>query len=217
MILFKILNMWEDLSPKQAKTLEFIVEYIKKNSFSPTYHEIAKSQKINIKSVAQRLNQLKKKGYIQIKRNVPRGIVLTSKVGVDIGKVCYINVYRGVEKFKRYFKLKDIDTVCAISKEFFGILDFDPEKVFAIKVSDLKKVENYLDFTLTQNDTIVIVRDNDIYEGSKVLAVNSEKMILGKVEKVEEFFVIRGKKGIIPVGGSNATVVGRVVGMVRVI
>lgn len=215
--LFKIYNMWEDLSPKQAKTLEFIVEYIKKNSVPPTYHEIAKSQKINVKSVAQRLNQLKKKGYIQIKKNVPRGIVLTSKVGLEVGRVCYVNVYRQIEKYKRYFKLKDLEMICAISRELFGIGDFDPERVFAIRVSDVKKVENYLDFGLNQNDVIIVVRDNEVYEGSKILAVNSERMILGKIEKVEGFFVIRGKRGVIPIGGSNATVVGRVVGVIRIV
>lgn len=215
--MFKISDMWEDLSPKQAKTLEFIVEYIKKNSVPPTYHEIAKSQKINVKSVAQRLNQLKKKGYIQIKRNVPRGIVLTSKVGLEVGRVCYINVYRDVEKYKRYYKLKDLETVCAISRELFRIEEFDPDEVFAIKVSDIKKVDNYTEFGVSENDLIIVVRDNEIYEGSKVLAINSEKMILGKIEKVEGFFVVRGKRGIIPIGGSNATVVGRVVGIIKIV
>ncbi|MFN4244996.1 MAG: LexA family protein [Brevinematia bacterium] len=208
--------MWDDLSSKQAKTLEFIIEYIKKNSFSPTYQEIAKNQKINIKSVAQRLNQLKRKGYIEIKKNIPRGIVLTEKSGFySMSTVC-VDIYRGIQKFKKYFKLDGLEKSVSVSPYILNIYE-DSNNVFMLRVTEPDIIDSCLDFKVDKDDIIVVVRVANFTENDKVLAIYDNKLVLGIINKIEKFLAIKVRNRIIPIGGSNALVVGKVVSVIKYI
>lgn len=207
--------MRDDLSPKQAKTLDFIVEYIKKNSFPPTYKEIARSQRIDIKSVAQRLEQLRKKGYIEVRKNIPRGIVLTPKAGVEFSKVLHVNIYCKIAKLKKHFKLEEPERSVSVSLNLFGVKESEEKRFFLFRITNMSEVQNYLDVQVFENDIIAVVRGSRFLEGDKVMSIYEGKIVMGKVEKVEKFFTIRAGKGLIPIGGSNAMVVGRVVGIIR--
>ncbi|MCX8029085.1 MAG: hypothetical protein N2712_03725 [Brevinematales bacterium] len=209
--------MWDDLSPKQSKTLEFIISYYKKNSYSPTYQEIAKNQKINIKSVSQRLEQLKKKGYIDIKRNIPRGIVLTQKVGLNVCKTISVNIYRRIEKYKRHFKLKEFERSIVISSDMFqGIQSESKEdRVFILRLQEGFQFDNYLDIGIDYEDMLVIFRSNELNENDKVVSIYEGKLIIGVVSRVDKFYTIQLKKGFIPIGGSNALIVGKLVSVIK--
>lgn len=209
--------MWDDLSPKQSKTLEFIVEYVKKNSYPPTYREIAKNQRISIKSVSQRLDQLKRKGYIQIRKNIPRGIVLTDKTGVNFRKTVSLSIYRKVDKFKKNFKLGDPEGTISLSTNIFPKDDISEENTFMLKIQNKTNIENYLGFEISNNDIVVIQKETSINEDDKVVSIHDNKIILGRITKVENFFVIQAKRGVIPIGGSNAVVVGKILGIIKFI
>ncbi len=207
--------MWDDLSLKQSKTLEFIIDYIKKNSFAPTYQEIAKNQRINIKSVAQRLEQLRKKGYIEIRKNIPRGIVLTQKSGFESSVTFHVNIYRSISKFKKYFKLDDFEKSVSISPYIFGIDCNDGEEVFMLRVTEVGSIDNYLDVHVNDGDIIVVFKGSNFPEDSKVLALYDNRLVLGSIAKIDKFFAIKTKKGVIPVGGSNALIVGRIISIIK--
>lgn len=208
--------MWDDLSPKQNKTLEFIIEYIKKYSIPPTYQEIAKNQKITIKSVAQRIEQLKKKGYIDVKKNVPRGIILKEKASLNLLKQVYVNIFSEIKKFKKYFKLNNLETTIPLPISLFTQEEtIDVNKIFIFRVNNENNLLNYLDTKISKNDLIVILRTSEISENDSVLCIYEEKIILGKISKFEKFFVIKTKNSTIPIGSSNATLIGKIIGLIK--
>ncbi|MGC8963883.1 MAG: LexA family protein [Brevinematia bacterium] len=210
--------MWNDLSPKQSKTLEFIMEYIKKYSIPPTYQEIAKNQKITIKSVAQRIEQLKKKGYIEVKKNTPRGITLTEKSSFNISKQVYVNVFSEVKKFKKYFKLNNLEKTVPLPISLFTDEDTtDPNKIFLLKINEKSNFSNYLDIDISQNDYLLILRTSEINENDNVLCIYEDRTISGKISKFEKFFVVKAKNSTIPIGSSNATLIGKIIGIIKVI
>lgn len=207
--------MWDDLSPKQSRTLEFIIEYIKEHSYPPTYREIAKNQRISIKSVSQRLNQLKRKGYIQIRKNIPRGIVLTDKAGVSLCKTVSLKMYRKIDKYKKNFKLVDFESTVSLSTNIFPRDDISEEKTFLLKIHNGTNVENYLGFDVSNNDIIIIQKESSINENDKVVSIYDNKIVIGRVSKIEDFFVIQAKRGVIPIGGSNAVIVGKILSIMK--
>lgn len=65
------------LSPKQLETLNFIKDFIKNHKMSPTITEIQEKFDISIRSIAQRIEGLEKKGFLRRDRFKHRNITLT--------------------------------------------------------------------------------------------------------------------------------------------
>jgi len=74
--------MSKELTEKQGKIIKFIRGYIEKNTYPPSYDEIAQSFKIKKPSVFDHLNAIQKKGYIRKRTYRARTIELTEKFAV---------------------------------------------------------------------------------------------------------------------------------------
>ena len=73
------------LTKIQKETLNFIQNFILKNGYAPSIHEIMK--KFNLKSQSSawgRINWLCKKGYLTKKKDIARSIVIVNDVEKDI-------------------------------------------------------------------------------------------------------------------------------------
>ncbi len=201
--------MWNDLTKAQHETLEFIIEYIKKNSIPPTYQEIAKANRITIKSVFQRLKQLAKKGYISLKKNTPRGISLTEKVGFSIPQNILLSIYTSCKKVKSSIKLENPEGTILLPKDLLD--DKDEEKFFIFKVSGKSKISNYINLDLPIGTLIIIEKSRNIEHNDKVMCIYGNEIILGTAKKINNFLVLTLKEDKnIPIGGSNAFVVGKI-------
>ena len=200
--------MWDDLTKVQQETLEFIIDYIKTNSIPPTYQEIAKANKVTIKSVAQRLVQLSKKGYISLKKNIPRGISLTEKVGFSIPQQILLKVFTSCKKVKSSVKLYQPEGNIFLPKDF---LSSDDEHFFVFKLSDNSVIHNHLDINLPLGTLIVVEKIKAVNDGDKVICIHENDIILGVVKELNGFPVIGTRdRSAIPIGGNNATVVGKI-------
>lgn len=56
------------------ETYQFIIDFIKENGYSPSYHEIANGVGCALSTVVGRLEKLVEFGMIEMKANVPRTI-----------------------------------------------------------------------------------------------------------------------------------------------
>ena len=72
------------LTPAQYKVLRGIDDFINKNTYSPTYREIAKSLNYSsVATVANHIGELKKKGYIDMVDFAHRSIRIISEYSED--------------------------------------------------------------------------------------------------------------------------------------
>ena len=72
------------LTPKQAKFLKFLANFMDQNGYSPSYEEM--KQVLNYKSKSRIhafVHSLKKRGYVRLIPYMKRSIIITSK-GIDI-------------------------------------------------------------------------------------------------------------------------------------
>jgi SOS-response transcriptional repressor LexA len=201
--------MWDDLTKAQQETLEFIIDYIKKNAIPPTYQEIAKANRITIKSVFQRLRQLAKKGYISLKKNVPRGISLTEKVGFSIPQNVLLSIYTSCKKVKSGIKLENSEGAIFLSRDLLD--NEDEERFFIFKISEKSNISNNIHLDLPIGTLIIVEKTRNIEHNDKVMCVYGDEIVLGTTKKINDFFVLNLKEGKnIPIGGSNASIVGKI-------
>ena len=92
------------LTDKQRATLNFIRASMHENGMDPTNAEIAKGMGWASANNAQLyLQALQRKGYLQIRKGVSRGIVLTSSATVDIPDTASEEYWHeGVFQHQRY-------------------------------------------------------------------------------------------------------------------
>ena len=72
------------LTPKQAKFLKFLANFIDQNGYTPSYEEM--KQVLNYKSKSRIhafVHSLKKRGYVRLIPYMKRSIIITSK-GIGI-------------------------------------------------------------------------------------------------------------------------------------
>ena len=72
------------LTPKQAKFLKFLANFIDKNGYTPSYEEM--KQVLNYKSKSRIhafVHSLRKRGYVRLIPYMKRSIIITSK-GIGI-------------------------------------------------------------------------------------------------------------------------------------
>jgi repressor LexA len=74
--------MSKELTEKQGKILKFIRGYIEKNTYPPSYDEIALHFKMKKPSVFDHLNAVEKKGYLKKRHYRARTLELTEKFAV---------------------------------------------------------------------------------------------------------------------------------------
>ena len=73
-----------ELTARQAEVLDFIKDFIKENSFSPTRSEIAQAHGVNPNGIQGHVSALVKKGALTIKPGSSRSIVPTKGFRVRI-------------------------------------------------------------------------------------------------------------------------------------
>ena len=74
------------LTPKQAKFLKFLANFMDQNGYSPSYEEM--KQVLNYKSKSRIhafVHSLKKRGYVRLIPYMKRSIIITSK-GIGIAR-----------------------------------------------------------------------------------------------------------------------------------
>ena len=74
------------LTPKQAKFLKFLADFIEQNGYSPSYEEM--KQVLNYKSKSRIhafVHSLKSRGYVRLIPYLKRSIIIT-KIGIGIAR-----------------------------------------------------------------------------------------------------------------------------------
>ncbi len=207
---------FDDLTPKQKETLEFIIEYIKRNSVAPTYTEISKKQKITLKSVFQRIHQLKKKGYINIKKNVPRAITLTEKCRlIKPTESIEIKVFSKVYKFKNTFKLDNLEKTIFLSTQLLSEKEVCEDKIFGIQCND-ENTFSELGIGKSTTSIILVEKTKNISEGCCVVCLYESRVVIGTLRVRDKFKILEMNSQEVPIGGSNALLIGKLRSIIKV-
>jgi repressor LexA len=154
----------DKLTQKQQKVLDYIKDFYMDNSAMPTIREIAAKFKITIAPVQNYLQALEKKGYINKKNSLSRGIELTNMSKFRpvpiLGAVHAGTFLEPVENAQDYVY---INTDITRNRE-----------CFALKV----RGDSMEPSGIVEGDTVVISKDAAVINGDiAVVLVNGEAAI----------------------------------------
>lgn len=202
----------DGLSTKQNEILTFIKKYIAKNNYSPSVREIAAG--VNLSSPATvhiHIQNLINKGFL--KRSNDNHKVLELMVpnefeyhAGDAIKVPLINkiVLRDIEQ-----ELKNADEFFYLSSQMFP----NGSDAFVFKVQD----DSMCNVGIYENDYVIIERTIHISNGNVVIALTEESELAIRTFYQEEHYIrLQPESDLLPpIVVTNATILGKVVGLYR--
>ncbi len=191
----------KNLTEKQKKILEFIVNFVKEHKISPTTREIAAHFNIAPKNVLKYLKILEEKGYIKRKKKVSRGIILPEKI-VPVTAVVragypseffdqdeneFILIDPSLFPYQNLFIVKVMgDSMINAHIEEGDIAVCIPCGESDLTSGDIVVVSIYNELTLKRflkkGEKVILHPENDNYEDIVLNELNSEEIkIFGKV------------------------------------
>ena len=156
--------MAKNLTERQKKVLEFIIDYIEENEYPPTFREIARAMEItSTKGVTDHLVVLEKKGYISRIENQSRAIRIL-KDPRDISKTKFagkIPVMGRIAAGEPIFDEGNIETYIDMDSTTFS-----SGEIFALKV----RGDSMIDDHICDGD-VAIIRKQEKIDNGEIAAV----------------------------------------------
>lgn len=178
------------ITKKQAGILDFISSYIINNGSSPTFREIGEHFSISPSAAYCAVKALEKKGYIIVRKNTMRSIILR-KDEIEGRENVPVPFYSH-EPSKEEIESLEADSTLLIPASLFS------EGVFAFRVTSQSMTMS----GIMPGDTAIVTRakkpeDNDIVLVDRDEGDSSELRRMHKSSSIAEFWAESDSAGII--------------------
>lgn len=195
------------ITKRQKQVLDYIENYINRNSYAPSLEEIKKHLKLSsFGTVHKHIENLQKAGRLRKSDNQARAIELINKGGGrDTTTIPMLGTITAGEPLETY----EIPETITISK---NLLSRGGEH-FALKVSG----DSMIDEGIFDGDTVVIRRQQTAENGDSVVAlINGSETTLKKIYQEKSRFRLQpANPNLKPIYVKNLDVQGKVVSIIR--
>jgi repressor LexA len=213
-----------DLTPRQLKILEVIEDSKRRCGYGPTLREIGEAAGLaSTSSVSHQLSTLEKKGYLSRGMGRPRTAVVLPLTGSAIqqhaDQVCSDIEARGVAQVPLVGRIaagppiladQSTEDIIPLPRQLVGEGD-----LIVLKVAG----DSMIDAAITDGDWVVVRRESDVENGDIVAATIDEVEVEGTVKTFKRsdghVWLIPQNPAYAPILGDNATIVGKVVAVLR--
>ncbi len=207
----------DDLTPRQRRIMEFIRAWVNEHGYPPSVREIGKAvQLVSPSSVAYQLRELEKKGLLRRDRNRPRAVdvrAADAQNGDD-------EALRGMRPTPAYVPLvgriaaggpilaeESIDEIFPLPRELVG-----EGTLFLLAVQGDSMVEA----AICDGDWVVVRQQPDAESGDIVAALIDNEATVKTLRKRDGHVTLMPQNPAFdPIPGDNATILGRVVAVLR--
>jgi len=150
-----------ELTKRQSEILRFVTNFIKDYDYSPSYREIAEGMGLSSPAtIHQHLQELKRKGYLNMDADVSRGLAITSKV-MTLAKSIELPL-RGLITAGAPIEAVEIKETMAVPADLVG-----DENSYVLKV----KGESMIDEGIWSGDYVIVERTFSPRNGDVVVAL----------------------------------------------
>jgi len=204
--------MFEDLSSKQLKILEFIKREIHSKGYPPAVREICKA--VDLKSTSTvhgHLEKLEKKGYIRRDATKPRAIEILDKDsdnGIFTRKeIVYVPIVGKVTAGQPILAVENIEDTFPLPIEFV-----ENSSVFMLSI----KGESMIEAGILDGDYILIKQQNFASNGEIVVALLDEEATVKRFYKEKDHIRLQPANQFMePILTKEVTILGKVSGVYR--
>jgi repressor LexA len=198
-----------ELTPKQRELLDFLKQFLQKNSFPPTVREIASHFGLKGTMGPQKiLNILEKKGYI---RRIPGGSRAIEILGFSLGNAIPIPIVGKITAGKPILAVENME----------GYLNFDrnllsSEDIFLLRVQGDSMIEAHIQ----DGDFALVKPQSNAENGEIVVALIEDEATIKRIFKEKDLVRLepanpRVEPIVVKRGERQVQIVGKVVGIFR--
>jgi repressor LexA len=203
------------LSPRQREVLEVIRDYVERHGYPPSIREIGDIVGLHsTSSVAYQLRALERKGYLRRDGNRPRAVGVLSEAdelsesGLKAKpSPAYVPVLGRIAAGGPILAEEAVEDVFPLPKEIVG----DGE-LFLLKVVG----DSMIEVAITDGDFVVVRKQPDAENGQIVAAmIDGEATVKTLRRQDDHLWLMPQNKNYQPIDGDAATVLGKVVAVLR--
>jgi repressor LexA len=204
----------ESLTPRQQQVLEVIRAWVDRFGYPPSVREIGEAVGLtSTSSVSHQLRALQRKGYLRRDANRPRAVgVLTAQAEVataidDLPKPAYVPLVGRIAAGGPVLAEQAIEDVFPLPKDIVGEGD-----VFLLSVTG----DSMVDAAITDGDWVVVRQQPNAENGDIVAAmIEGEATVKTFKRKDGHVWLMPHNEAYEPIPGDEATVLGKVVAVLR--
>lgn len=192
------------LTKRQKQILDYIHDYIDKNDYAPTFREIGEHFKLSsVATVAEHIESLKNRGYLQKEPTLARSIQLTATEKDQITEVPLLGTIAAGEPIEAIRTSETID----LPRDMIG------PNIFALKVKGDSMVED----GILDGDYVIIEKTETPQNGDIVVALlEGENVTLKKFYREKSFIRLSpANRRYRPLKVRRLVIQGRVRGIIR--
>ena len=189
------------LTPKQKKVLDFISDFVHRESYSPTLKEIASYLKKSLPTAQHFVEELERKGYIDRTDHLTRGITPIEEGSSEIPLFGYIAAGEPIEPIESPEPIAVPQSM--ISKD---------GQYYALKV----KGDSMIEEGILDGDTVVIQHQITAQDGDTIVAITERGATLKLLRKRNDKVYLEPRnKRLENIYPEELEVRGKFVGLIR--
>jgi len=198
------------LYKRQRQILDYIAQYIQKNTYAPTLREIADA--INVSSLAtvhEHLEALVRKNVIKKHSGKVRGLELVDKTFLDTGESVDLPLLGYIAAGSPIEPYADNDATFKVSPE----LVTGKRRAYVLQVKGKSMIDDHID----DGDYVVVEETNEVNNGDIVVALldNGLATLKKYYKEVTRVRLEPANSNMSPIYATNVQIQGRVVGLIR--
>jgi len=198
----------KELTNRQKQVLNFIADYIRKQSYPPTVREIADNFEISVKGAHDHITALRKKGHLKHADKRPRTMGLTYKRPEDSPDLIEIPILGSVAAGVPLLAEENFDGNIVMHRSLFK----KNKKYFALRV----KGDSMSGAGILEGDTAIIEKQNTVRNGEIAVAVIDEAVTLKRFYKESSRIKLQAENPAYkPIYSQDVKILGRLFTLVR--
>ena len=198
----------KEMTKRQLQVLNFIAEYIRKQSFPPTVRDIADHFDISVKGAHDHITALRKKGHLKQADKRPRTMGLAYKRPEDSPDLLEIPILGSVAAGIPLLAEENFDGNIVMHRAMFK----KSKKYFALKV----KGDSMSGAGILEGDTAIIEKQSTVLNGEIAVAVIDEAVTLKRFYKENTRIRLQSENPAYkPIYSKDVKILGRLFTVVR--
>jgi repressor LexA len=205
----------DGLTARQRRVLEFISDSVQRRGYPPSMREIGEAVGLTSpSSVSHQLGALQRKGFLRRDPNRPRAIEVVSPASVDETASgderptpSYVPVVGRIAAGGPILAEQAVEEVFPLPRQLVG-----DGQLFLLKVVG----DSMIEAAICDGDWVV-VRQQPVAENGEIVAamIDGEATVKTLKRKAGHVWLLPANAAYQPIDGDNATVLGRVVAVLR--
>lgn len=194
-------NIQMTITPKQKQVLDFIKNFVKRNGYSPSLHEIAGHFRKSVSTAQHFVEELENRGFLQKTDNIARGINTTVQ---QFGRIFKLGVIAAGEPIEPIENPEPIDVpLSMISRK---------GDYYALAVKGTSMVDD----NILDGDVIVVKHQITAQDGDRVVAITEKGATLKIYRKRNgEVYLEPRKKTLTNIYPKDLEIRGKFCGLIR--